>query len=187
MPIWSISILGALVIGLSLLPFSARLKPLQGAGIVLGLILVLLPWLPPGRYSFGAGSYEKAAQVQVVATTNEQFNRMLGRIAAQERRIRLLETPGATPAQRRIAQEADLRARQNYNNAATIAAAARRRLINRLDVDIDTDPCCQGATSEQGPGNAPQGPEIDLPAMGRDDHGDPCCIAATEPVETVAR
>lgn len=116
-------------------PLGARLKPLQGAGIALGLILVVLPWLPPGRYALWGGSYEKAEEAQVVATTNEQFNRVLDRIAVLERRIRILETPTAAPAERRAAQEADLQARRNYAIAARNAATARRHLVDRLDVD----------------------------------------------------
>jgi len=80
-------------------------------------------------------------------------------------------------------QSADLEARRNYARAARNAATARRHLVERLDVDIDTVPCCEGTADGQRPANASQGPEIDLPSMGRDDHGESCCTAATEPVE----
>lgn len=188
MTLWAISALGCLIIVGSLLPFSARLKPLQGAGIVLGLVFVVLPWLPPGTYSLWGGSYEKAAEVQVLKTTNAQFNRMSIRIAALEGRVRLLERPKATAADRRAAQDADRRARQSYAVAARDAAAARSRLITTIGPQVTTT-LFRTSTHTHGTDVEASGP-LDIPtnatvAIGNDDHGEPCCIAVSEPVTAV--
>jgi hypothetical protein len=188
MTLWVISALGCLVIAGSLLPFSARLKPLQGAGIALGLIFVVLPWLPPGTYSFWGGSYERAAETQVIATTNEQFNRMSARVAALERRVSLSERPSTTTADRRAAQDDDRRARQRYTVAAREAAAARSRYIQTIGPDVTATLfrwSGQSPGSDAGiSGSAPTSTDSNT-TIGTDDHGEPCCTAITEPIVDV--
>lgn len=181
---WLISLVGIIVVAASLHRFSGTLKPIQGWGVTLGLILAVLPWLPAGTYGAFGASYEKKEEdkksAAVVASTNDQFNKLVQRIAALEARIKLLELPKATPAQRQAVATATVRAKRSYNSAAQAAAAARRDYIKQLDRFDDLPGCCESSTIQTDYSPSDTGLLSDLPPVPENPNTVPCCNVVTE-------
>lgn len=179
MDVWIFTFVAAALVGVSLLQFTAKLKPIQGWGVALGVVVFLIPWLPEGKYGFGSASYEKEkkAEAKVIAATNDQFNALVKRVAVLDSRLQLLETPSAPPAKRQAVAIATVKAKRDYAKAATTAAAARQDYIRALPRFDNMPACCDGE-----PGNSARSPDRDIEVPMDDDPVSlpGCCTAVVE-------